>query len=101
MNSSDQFLGFLSKQISEEIDDRLSDRLETILSQLTAISTKVEKPEYVKPEDAGRMIGYSKYFIYKLVKKGELSAYYPGKHMVIKVSELMEYVECRKKHRIK
>ena len=83
----------LSESISREIEKALAELLPKLLS---ANSQDECELVLIKPSEAGDIAGHSSAFIRKLVKRGVLSAYYPGSDLRISKKELIEWLDTRK-----
>ncbi|MEZ5044431.1 MAG: helix-turn-helix domain-containing protein [Saprospiraceae bacterium] len=86
----------LTNRITSAVLDALAD-----LPQQNANAVINEDPQFLKPTAAGKLIGYGKDFIYKLIKEGLINAYYPGSDVVVLKSELLEYMERKKIEKVK
>lgn len=78
----------------QEFSKLLRNSLVTALEEIKRKEAAGER--FLKPRDAGDLIGHSESFVRKLVKKGQLKGYYPGSSLVVSYTELMEWMATRK-----
>lgn len=77
--------------------DAVSQRREGSLSpnSVEALAVKLESEPRLGPEEAGKVLGKSKHWVYKKTASGELPSYKNGKSNEYLRSELLEWLAQR------